>query len=457
MPRWFTLKAPGPTRSTASITKCAKSSDGIQSRRSGGSRNACSRYSQRSCSSCDSKGKSNPKSDRLLACQTAAGICTGAQKCTTGSVVACPRSPWEGPARGATRPPHGWRRPRAWGGACGAHAGKRGRVPQRGVGALAASGTSATFGRGWPGSVSASTRTRPASWSLGRFAVKNRRQRGVGKPETFDFLGFTHYCTTTRRGRFRLGRKPVAKRVNRTLARIDEVLRKRWHHDIWEVGKWLGRVLRRLPQLLCRPGVGPVHPCVPPQAATPVDAGATPAVPASPIQLEATGAHNRNPVVTRLHPPPMAGPAVCRQSPEVGAGWFNDHVRICAGGAQQYAFLPQLSASQDRVDDAGEPVQLGPPDRLRPTVARRGRIAQHLLHRATVDAEPPARLVMAQTLVDNRPVEPPHRAPRRTSPAPRHNRKGTMSGAILRRRDRTVRSLRVEHYSSAVNTSPFES
>ena len=62
---------------------------------------------------------------------------------------------------------------------------------------------------------------------FGRFAVMNRRQRGVGKPETFDFLGFTHYCTTTRRGRFRLGRKPVAKRVNRTLARIDEVLRKR--------------------------------------------------------------------------------------------------------------------------------------------------------------------------------------------------------------------------------------
>ena len=38
----------------------------------------------------------------------------------------------------------------------------------------------------------------------------------------------------------------------------------------------------------------------------------------------------------------MAGPAVCRQAPEVGAGWFSDHVRICAGGAQQCAFLPQL-------------------------------------------------------------------------------------------------------------------
>jgi len=77
---------------------------------------------------------------------------------------------------------------------------------------------------------------------LGRFAAVTRRQRGAGKPETFDFLGFTHHCTTTRRGRFRLGRKPVAKRVNRTLARIEEVLRKRWRHDIWEVGERLGRV-----------------------------------------------------------------------------------------------------------------------------------------------------------------------------------------------------------------------
>ena len=91
---------------------------------------------------------------------------------------------------------------------------------------------------------------------FGRFADLNRRQRGVGKPETFDFLGLTHYCTTTRRGRFRLGRKPVAKRVNRTLARIDEVLRKRWHHDIWEVGRWLGRVCEGWLNYFAVPGSG---------------------------------------------------------------------------------------------------------------------------------------------------------------------------------------------------------
>ena len=76
------------------------------------------------------------------------------------------------------------------------------------------------------------------------------------------------------------------------------------------------------------------------QAATPVDARAAPAVPASPFQLEALGAHDRYPVVARIHPSPMAEPAVRRQAPEVGAGWSNDHVRICAGGVQQCAFLP---------------------------------------------------------------------------------------------------------------------
>ena len=52
---------------------------------------------------------------------------------------------------------------------------------------------------------------------FGRFAMANRAKRGEGRPETFDFLGFTHYCRTTRNGGFGLGRKPVAKRVRRTL------------------------------------------------------------------------------------------------------------------------------------------------------------------------------------------------------------------------------------------------
>ena len=91
---------------------------------------------------------------------------------------------------------------------------------------------------------------------FGRYAHADRRARGAGRPETFDFLGFTHFCTKTRKGRFRLGRKPVAKRVNRTLARIGEVLRRRRHHDIWAVGTWLGRVLQGWLNYFAVPGSG---------------------------------------------------------------------------------------------------------------------------------------------------------------------------------------------------------
>lgn len=77
---------------------------------------------------------------------------------------------------------------------------------------------------------------------FGRFAESNRKARGGRRPETFEFLGFVHFCTKTRDGKFRLGRKPAAKRMSRTLKRIGEILRKRMHWDIWVVGRWLGKV-----------------------------------------------------------------------------------------------------------------------------------------------------------------------------------------------------------------------
>ena len=78
---------------------------------------------------------------------------------------------------------------------------------------------------------------------FGRLAQANRRRRGLGRPETFDFLGFTHYCARDRKGRFQLGRKPAAKRVSRTLKRIQEVLRRRRHASVGAIGRWLGQVL----------------------------------------------------------------------------------------------------------------------------------------------------------------------------------------------------------------------
>ena len=78
---------------------------------------------------------------------------------------------------------------------------------------------------------------------FGRFAMANRRARGDRRPETFDFLGFTHYCRKTRNGGFGLGRKPIAKRASRTLKRLKERLRARMHDDVHETAQWLGKVV----------------------------------------------------------------------------------------------------------------------------------------------------------------------------------------------------------------------
>ncbi|MCY4442470.1 MAG: reverse transcriptase domain-containing protein, partial [Deltaproteobacteria bacterium] len=78
---------------------------------------------------------------------------------------------------------------------------------------------------------------------FGKCAQERRHERGQGRPETFDFLGFTHYCNKTRDGSFVLGRKPVAKRMTRTLKRIKEELRRRMHVKVVHTAKWLGKVL----------------------------------------------------------------------------------------------------------------------------------------------------------------------------------------------------------------------
>ena len=78
---------------------------------------------------------------------------------------------------------------------------------------------------------------------FGRFANEDRKNRSQGKPETFEFLGMTHFCGKTRNGKFRLGRNPARKRVTRTLRRIKDELRKRMHLGKHEVARWLGRVI----------------------------------------------------------------------------------------------------------------------------------------------------------------------------------------------------------------------
>jgi len=78
---------------------------------------------------------------------------------------------------------------------------------------------------------------------FGRFAANNRKERGDGKPESFNFLGFTHMCGETRKGRFTVLRQTIQKKMQRKLQELKEELRKRMHWAIPEVGKWLKVVL----------------------------------------------------------------------------------------------------------------------------------------------------------------------------------------------------------------------
>lgn len=79
---------------------------------------------------------------------------------------------------------------------------------------------------------------------FGRFAASTRKRRGQKKPETFDFLGFTHCCSTTRQGLFQVRRLTVKKRMRAKIAEIRVELMRRRHQPVAVVGKWLNRVVR---------------------------------------------------------------------------------------------------------------------------------------------------------------------------------------------------------------------
>ena len=79
---------------------------------------------------------------------------------------------------------------------------------------------------------------------FGRYAAVNRQSRGLGRPETFAFLGFIFICGRSRRGAFQLQRKTGGDRMRAKLRQIQEDLRRRRHEPIPAQGKWLGQVVR---------------------------------------------------------------------------------------------------------------------------------------------------------------------------------------------------------------------
>jgi len=74
---------------------------------------------------------------------------------------------------------------------------------------------------------------------FGRFAEQNRKRRGEGKPETFDFLGFKHISGKNRLGRFTVRRKTIRKRMGAKLREAKQQLRERMHDPVRQTGQWL--------------------------------------------------------------------------------------------------------------------------------------------------------------------------------------------------------------------------
>lgn len=79
---------------------------------------------------------------------------------------------------------------------------------------------------------------------FGRHAEQRRKKRGLGRPDTFDFLGFTHCCSKTRKGGFKILRLTIKKRLRATLAAIRDKLKRKRHESIGQVGAWLTKVIR---------------------------------------------------------------------------------------------------------------------------------------------------------------------------------------------------------------------
>jgi RNA-directed DNA polymerase len=79
---------------------------------------------------------------------------------------------------------------------------------------------------------------------FGPYAAENRRRASPGKPETFNFLGFTHICGKKRNGRFTVVRQTIRRRLQAKLGEVKAELRRRLHDPIPVVGTWLRQVVR---------------------------------------------------------------------------------------------------------------------------------------------------------------------------------------------------------------------
>ena len=175
---------------------------------------------------------------------------------------------------------------------------------------------------------------------FGRQAVKQREKLGEGKPETFDFLGFTHFCTRSRKwGSFVIGRKTIKKRMRAKLLAIKIELRKKMHDPIAKTGALDETDAARASELLRSLGQRPEPVVVLQQGEVALARVAQAAQPKGTPQLGEVHPARRPLLSANQDATPFAMSPLRRQNPREEPGALAAHAGICAGGAEQSASL----------------------------------------------------------------------------------------------------------------------
>ena len=175
---------------------------------------------------------------------------------------------------------------------------------------------------------------------FGRLVAWRRKARGLGKPETFDFLGFTHFCGFTKRGRFWLRRITIRKRMQAKLREVNDQLKRRRHQPIPEQGKWLRSVVTGHLAYYAVPGNTDAVEAFRTQvsrhwfkALRRRSQRAT--------ELETAGPPHHEVAATRPCVAPLSRRAIRRQNPRQEPSAVIPHAGICAGGRSQERSLPR--------------------------------------------------------------------------------------------------------------------
>ena len=169
---------------------------------------------------------------------------------------------------------------------------------------------------------------------FGRFAAERRQRRGLGKPETFNFLGFTFICGKTRAGKFQIKRKTRRDRMRAKLKMIKEEMWRRMHQPIPDQGKWLWSVVRGYFNYHAVPTNASCTACVPPPCHRPLAAHAAATQPEGSDHVGTDDAAGGRLASETDHPPSLAERSLRRHTPEVGAVCGKAARTVLCGGRE---------------------------------------------------------------------------------------------------------------------------